>query len=365
MPEMAGFPTEARNQAGLNCMAELKTARQRRILAALVEEYIRTGEPVASASLARLGSLSLSPASVRKVLAELEELGLLCQAHTSAGRTPTEAGFRRYVDDLLEVVFLPERLQNLIDEQLAGQPSAAAVFGLCSKVLTNLTSHMGLVLAPGSEGLWLKRIHFVRMGKSEVLAVMVTENSLVHSRLLTPAEDYSQDQLNEVNNYLEEMKAPFTLDEVRRKGLSAMDREKHEFEKLYQRVLILAEEARSQEPANGGRSLFMDDEGRGLILANPDMDAAEALRALFLAFENKRRLVDLLDEITGSGRVQVVFGPSGEKADSLALVASPYFSGDLGSGALGVIGPRRLNYSEIVPVVDYAARVVSSLFNNK
>jgi heat-inducible transcriptional repressor len=345
-------------------MTELKNERQRRILATLVEEFIRTGEPVASASLARDGRLNLSPASVRKVLAELEALGLLCQAHTSAGRTPTEEGFRRYVDDLLEVVSLSDNMRILIKEQLAGRASADSIFSLCSKVLSNLTSHMGLVLVPDKERLRLKRLYFVRLGQREVLAVQVTENGLIHNRLISPPEDYNQNQLNEVNVYLEDLNPPFTLDEIRERGLSAMGREKHEFEKLFQRVMILAEEA-GAEPEGEERDIFVDNESRGRLLDHPDLAEAEAMRALFLAFENKRRLVELLDEITGGGRLRVVFGPSGEKADTLALVASPYFSGDRGAGALGVIGPRRLNYSEIVPVVDYAARVVSSLFNNK
>ncbi|MDR1872362.1 MAG: heat-inducible transcriptional repressor HrcA [Deltaproteobacteria bacterium] len=345
-------------------MTELNNDRQKMILAALVEEFIRTGEPVASATLARPGQFSLSPASVRKVLAELEALGLLRQPHTSAGRTPTEEGFRIYVDDLLDKVFLPERTRSLIQESLAGRDQAESIFSLCSKVLSNLTSQMGLIVAPGAERLWLKRLHFVRLGRKEVLAVLVTENGLIHNRLLNPAEDYTQDQLSEVNVYLEDLKPPFTLAEIRDLGLLAMGRERHEFERLFARVRALVAATSLKEEAED-RDIFLDDEGRGRLLEHPDLAAAETLRALFLAFENKRRLVELLDEITGAGRTQVVFGPSGQKADALALVASPYFSGDKRAGALGVIGPRRLNYSEIVPVVDYAARVVSDLLNGK
>jgi heat-inducible transcriptional repressor len=345
-------------------MTELSNDRQRRILAALVEEYIRTGEPVASATLAGLGSLSLSPASVRKVLAELEAKGLLRQPHSSAGRTPTEDGFRRYVDDLLDKIFLPDQTRSLIQEQLAGGGSVESIFSLCSRVLSNLTSHMGLIVAPGADHLWLKRLHFVRLGQRETLAVLVTENGLIHNRLLRPVEDYTQDQLNEVNAFLEELRPPFTLEVIRDQGVLAMGQERHEFERLFQRVRALAEEASAQEEA-GERDIFLDDEGRSRLLAHPDLAEAEAMRALFLAFENKRRLIELLDQITGAGKTQVVFGPSGQKADTLALVASPYFSGDRRAGALGVIGPRRLNYSEIVPVVDYAARVVSALFNKQ
>jgi heat-inducible transcriptional repressor len=270
-------------------------------------------------------------------------------------------GFRCYVDDLLAKIALPEKTRGLIEDSLEVR-DAESIFSLCSRVLSNLTSQMGLIMAPGADLLWLKRLYFVRLGPGEALAVLVTENGLIHNRLLCPSEEYTQDQLNEVNVYLEELKPPFTLEEIREMGLSAMGRERHEFERLFQRVLALVEAAAAKGRGEE-RAIFLDDEGRERLFEHPDLAEAEAMRALFLAFENKRRLVELLDQITGAGKVQVVFGPSGQKADGLALVASPYFRGDRGAGALGVLGPRRLNYSEIVPVVDYAARVVSGLFN--
>ncbi|MDR1607493.1 MAG: heat-inducible transcriptional repressor HrcA [Deltaproteobacteria bacterium] len=333
--------------------------RERLILATLVEEYIRVGEPVASGALARLGNVGLSPASIRKSLAELEGLGLLSQAHSSAGRTPTEMGFRSYVNDLLANMALSERAKDIIEESLAaGDPES--IFSLCSRVLSNLTSQMGLIVAPGADRLWLKRLFFVSLAPGEALAVLVTENGLIHNRILSPSEDYDQDQLNEVNNFLETLATPFTLEEIRDIGLAAMSRERREFERLYQRVLALVAEAAAKEETLE-RPIFLDGEGRERLWEHPDLAAAETMRALFLAFENKRRLVELLDDIAEAGKVQVVFGPSGQKDDGLALVASPYFRGDKGAGALGVLGPRRLNYSEVLPVVDYAARVLSGL----
>jgi heat-inducible transcriptional repressor len=143
-----------------------------------------------------------------------------------------------------------------------------------------------------------------------------------------------------------------------------MGRERSQFEEIFQRVFQLASQAQLalDEPGEKDGDFFIDDEGRGRLLEHPDFKDVEAMRAIFRAFENKRRLIELLNEVTGGGRVRVVFGPSGEGADGLALVASPYSGGLYGAGALGILGPRRLNYSEIVPVVDYAARVVSSFF---
>jgi heat-inducible transcriptional repressor len=346
-------------------MSLFQNQRQRQIFEAVVRDYIRTGEPVGSRNLADRHALSLSPASIRKVLAELETMGLLSQAHASAGRAPTEQGLKVYVDHILKVDGLAPEARALIDRSLAAREGGeASVFGLLTRLLTELTSHVGLVMAPGRDKLWLKRVYFVRLTKSQILAVLLTENGVVQNRILTPAEDYSQSDLNEVNVYLEELSPPYTLDEIRSGLLSAMGRERSRFEEIFRRVFQLASQAQTaMEEPDGDGGFFIDDEGRGRLLEHPDFNDVEAMRAIFRAFENKRRLIELLNEVTGGDRVRVVFGPSGAGADGLALVASPYSGGPHGSGALGVLGPRRLNYSEIVPVVDYAARVVGSLFS--
>ncbi|MDR0354653.1 MAG: heat-inducible transcriptional repressor HrcA [Deltaproteobacteria bacterium] len=349
-------------------MSLFQSQRQKEIFEAVVRDYIRTGEPVGSKNLASRFDLSLSPASIRKVLAELESLGLLSQAHASAGRAPTEQGFKAYVDHIVKADSLSPGAREAIDGALAAQEAGEApLFGLLTRLLTEITSQVGLVMAPSRDKLWLKRVYFVRLGHMQVLAVLITENGVIQNRLLRPTEDYSQDELNEVNVYLEDLEPPYALDEIKTRLIEAMGREKSQFEEIFQRVLNLAAEAQQamtgeNEPES---DIYVDDEGRGRLMDHPDFKDVQAMRALFRAFENKRRLIELLNEVTGGGRVRVVLGPSGQGADGLALVASPYSGGLHGSGALGVIGPRRLNYSEIVPVVDYAARVVSSLLSRQ
>jgi heat-inducible transcriptional repressor len=333
-------------------------------LKAVVLDYIRTGEPVASGALAERHQLDLSPASIRKVLQELEALGLLEQAHASAGRTPTEEGFKLYAENILEVDKLPLAVRAQIKNELQGAEfSAESFFVLCSRVLSNLTSHMGMVLAPTLAALGLKKLYFVRLGPREVLAVLITVNGVIQNRPLATPQDFTQEELNEVNVYLEERAAPFTLEEIKARLLEEMGRAQSEFERVFQRAFLLATETREAERAgeDEARDIYMDREGRFRLFEHPDFKDAEAMRTLFRTFENKRRLVDLLNEVTGGGRVRVVIGPSGEETDGLALVASPYFTGSE-AGAVGVLGPRRLNYAEIVPVVDYAARVLSGIF---
>jgi heat-inducible transcriptional repressor len=347
-------------------MVQFQNQRQKEIFEAVIRDYVRTGEPVGSKTLAERHGLGLSSASIRKVLSELETLGYLCQAHTSAGRTPTGQGLRAYVDQILNVDGLPAGTRASIDRALfSSEGDEGSIFSLLTRLLTELTNQMGLVMAPGHDRLRFRRIYFVRLAVRKVLAVLVTENGVIQNRLLAPAQDYTQDELNEVNVCLEDIAAPFTLDEIKSKLIVAMGVEKNRFEELYLRTVTLAGEAIKVAADSVGSDIFMDDEGRGRLLDHPDFQDVETMRSLFKAFENKRRLIELLNEVTDGGRVRVVFEPSGDRSDGLALVASPYDGGPNGAGALGVLGPRRLNYAEIVPVVDYAARVVSSLLAAK
>jgi heat-inducible transcriptional repressor len=323
---------------------------------------------VGSETLVKRHQLHLSSATVRKVMAELEERGLLAQPHTSAGRAPTEEGLRTYVGEILAVGRLSDEMRAMIDRQLAGgRPKAEMVLSLCSKVLSNITRHMGVVSAPAMERLPLRQLYFVRLGVKEALAVMVGENSLMRNKVLTTVEDYSQDELNQVNRYLAEDCAHLTLDEVRSRILESMGDEKKAFDALYARALELAEASVEPEPDRGDESgppIYL--EGRGNLLKYPEFAEAEALRALFTAFEDKRRILSLLNEVADAGRVRIVIGREAADAalSGLALVASPYTRGDRSVGALGIIGPQRLDYSEVVPVVDYAARLVSELLDS-
>ncbi len=342
--------------------------RLRTILELVVRDYIKTAEPVGSEALVRRHRLSLSSATVRKVLAELEDLGLLAHPHTSAGRAPTEEGLRIYVNDILAVGHLSDEMRALISRQLAGgPPRAEAVLALCSKVLSNITRHMGVAAAPAMERLSLKQLYFVRLGPREALAILMGENGIMRNQVLTTSEDYSQDALDQVNRYLDEICPGRTLDEVRLKILEGMKAEKKAFDALYARALELAQASFATEPGRAAPEQPIYLEGRGNLLEYPEFAETEAMRALFTAFEDKRRILDLLHEVADGGQVRVVIGSEAAAAalSGLALVASPCTRGDRTVGAVGIIGPQRLDYSEVVPVVGYAARVVSELLEGE
>ena len=341
--------------------------RLKQILGLVVRDYINTAEPVASESLVHRHGLNLSSATVRKVMAELEEMGLLAQPHTSAGRSPTEDGLRVYVDEILEVGRLSEDMRRLINRTLADEKGeTGAVLSLCSKLLSDITHNMGVVVAPILGQLTLKQLHFVRLGPGEVLSILVAESGLMQNRVLYVQGDLSQNDLNQVNNYLASLGGRATLREIRALILSDMSREKDEFESLYNRALELSSKALlAEKNQDEGRSIYM--EGQTNLFEYPEFTDSYTLKALFKAFEDKRRLVELLDEVAQDGKLRIVIGPEAQKAalDGLALVASPYKDGDRNLGALGIIGPQRLDYAKIVPMVNYAAKVVGKLIQAK
>ena len=342
-------------------MKKALAPRLRTIFDLVVRDYIKTAEPVASEALVKRHGLNLSSATVRKVLAQLEDLGLLAQSHASAGRTPTEEGLRTYVLEILAVGQPSAAARALIDRELAGgRPQAEAVCALCSKVLSNITRHMGVVSGPALELEPLKNLYFVRLSPGEILAVMAGGGGLVRNKVLTGQEDLSQDELDQINRYLAEEAPGLTLGEIRLKILRAMGDEKKAFDRLYERAFRLAQASGDE----ADRDLFL--EGRRNLLEYPEFSEIEAMRALFTAFEDKHRIMNLLNEVAKAGQVRIVLGREAAVAalSGLALVASPYTRGDRTLGVLGVIGPQRLDYSEVVPVVDYAARVVSGIWEN-
>jgi heat-inducible transcriptional repressor len=347
-------------------MSQFQNQRQRDIFEVVVRDYIRTGQPVGSKNLADVYSLNLSSASIRKVMGELESLGLLSQAHSSAGRSPTEEGFKVYVDHILKVDGLHPDIRGAIDRALSGPDAVSGPgFKFLARLLTEFTNQVGLVMTLRDDLLRLKKIHFFRLSRGQVLTVLVSENGVIQNKVLSPIEDYSQDELNQVNVYLDTFSPPFTLSEIKNKLLASMAEDKNRFEEIFQRILTLATQAQAAvENHETVGDFYLDAEGQGRLLENPDFKDVEAMRSLFWAFTNNKRLIELLNELTGDNRVRVVIGPSGRGADGLALVASPYHGGPGLSGVLGILGPRRLNYSEIVPMVDYAAQAVSGLFQN-
>jgi len=338
--------------------------RSREIFRQIVESYLTTGEPVGSRNLARIIPMTLSPASVRNVMSDLEQLGLIYAPHTSAGRLPTELGLRFFVDALMQVGDLTDADRRAIEAQVAAAASSKSIEEIlaeASSMLSGLTRSAGVVLS-SKTNVRLKHIEFVRLEPERALAVLVAEDGQVENRVLNIPAGLPISALIEAGNFLNAHIRGKTLAEVRTEVERALEAGRAELDQLTQKV-IAAGLASWSGGENEDRKLIV----RGHAHLLEDLHALEDLervRSLFDELETKRGVVDLLGRAERGEGVRIFIG-SENKLFSLSgssTIISPYrdTSGRI-VGVLGVIGPTRLNYARVVPMVDYTARVVGRL----
>ncbi|TMA29279.1 MAG: heat-inducible transcription repressor HrcA [Deltaproteobacteria bacterium] len=329
--------------------------RARRVLSAIVRDHIESGEPVGSHAIARRPEVDVSSATVRAVMADLEDLGYLSKPHTSAGRIPTQRGYRYYVDALLRVKQpLPEEREQI--ERQAHQ-AAAQVDGLmtaASRILHSLTRHAGVVASPRPQSERLQRIEFVPLREGRVLAVLVARSGAVRNRLLTLTQSASASELERAANYLNSLIADLTLPEAQARLRKELERDRRELDELRARALSLGAEAVHLEQP------LVHIEGQSSLLEEKGLagDVAK-IRALFKALEEKESLLRVLDRALEAEELRIFIGAeSGIVEPDLAIVAAPYrLKGEV-VGALGVIGPTRMDYSRVIPLVELTARTI-------
>ena len=340
--------------------------RSREIFRSIVESYLTTGEPVGSRNLSRILPISLSPASVRNVMSDLEQLGLIFAPHTSAGRLPTELGLRFFVDALMQVGDLSEKDRHSIEAQVAGTgsgKSVEAVLTEASQMLSGLTRSAGVVLT-AKHNVRLKHIEFVRLEPERALAVLVAEDGQVENRVLNVPSGLPTSSLVEAGNFLNARLRGKSLAELRDEIEKAVAEGQAELDQLTQKVISTGLASWS-----GGES---DDRqlivrGHANLLEDLHaLDDLERVRSLFDALETKRGVIDLLGRAERADGVRIFIG-SENKLFSLSgssTIVSP-FRDSQGRivGVIGVIGPTRLNYARVIPMVDYTARVVSRLLS--
>ncbi|MEW5727876.1 MAG: heat-inducible transcriptional repressor HrcA [Pseudomonadota bacterium] len=334
--------------------------RSREIFRHIVEAYVATGEPIGSRTISRRLPVSLSPATIRNVMADLEDLGLLYAPHTSAGRLPTQAGMRMFVNGLLEVGGLPEAERTQIDIQCRAQgKSVEQVLTEAIGTLSGLSRCAGMVVAPKMQRS-LKQMEFVWLGRGRALVVLVTEDGLVENRLLELPADVEPRALIEATNFLNSRLAGRTLEHVKDEVNSELERQRHQLDELTQRVVKagLATWAGDDHAALivRGQSHLLDD-----VTAVEDL---ERIRALFAALETSEQFLRLIDLTSEAEGVQIFIGSENELfgVTGCSMIVAPYRNArEQIVGAIGVIGPQRLNYARIIPMVDYTAKVVGRL----
>jgi heat-inducible transcriptional repressor len=330
--------------------------REREVLRAVVQEYISSGEPVGSSQLARRSDFEVSSATVRNVMSDLEELGFLEKPHTSAGRVPTDRGYRFYCDTLLKLRDPLPKERELIQQGLA--TTADGAFEEASRVLHQLTHHAGVVLTPRPSTIVLDRLEFVRLRDDRMIAILIGRNGQVQNKLVTLEFGVTAEELQRAANYLNELLARVPLEELRGKILAELEQEKAQYDATVKRALAIGVAA--TEHAADERVLI---EGTGSFLEAPEFADVERARALFRALDEKNKLLHLLDRVQRAREMQIFIGAESEfsSAGDVSVIASPYGTGDQVLGTVGVIGPTRMNYQRVIPLVNFTAQVLSRL----
>lgn len=331
--------------------------RSREVLKTLIQLHIATGEPVGSESLARSMKRSLSPATLRNTMAEMERAGLLDHPHTSAGRVPTGEGYRAYVDGMLARRPLPRRDAQAIESTLQGDGTATGLMESASHVLSLLSHNVGFVVGPELASTSFRHIDLVQLAHPRILVVMVSRTGLVTNKVIEVDEEISPDELQTCANYLNAHFAGLTLQAIRARLLQLMSEEKALYDTLLKRVVTLGEQV--FDTPRGAAEVVID--GTSNILAQPEFEDVERLRSLFRTFEQKSRLVTILTACISDEGVRIVIGREHPDPDwhDLAVVAAGS-GGEAGAQfGLGVMGSTRMEYARMISVVEHVARAFS------
>ncbi len=328
--------------------------RAQKILHAVVTEYLQGGEAVGSRTVTRRHDLGLSPATVRNVMADLEEMGLLEQRHTSAGRVPTASGLRFFIDSLLKVRGLSPREKDEIRERVIA-PSPDEVVQKASRLLSDLTHHAAVILAPDPDQQRLERIEFIPLRDGKLIAVLVTTDGRIENRLLL--EDIDSSRLDRIHNYVNQLLSGMTIEEVRDRVIREIADDKNQYDAAVATALRLghavfvSQPERSADVVVAGQANLVDD-------VQPDR-----IRDLLRTLEDKETLVRLLDRTRQAEGLQVFLGAETamQALSGSSVVAMSYGPEETPIGALAVIGPMRMNYGKVMSVVDFTADTVSQL----
>jgi heat-inducible transcriptional repressor len=342
-------------------MVDKLTERSRQILEAIIEDYIKTAEPVGSRSVTRRHGLSLSPATVRNVMSDLEELGFLASPHTSAGRVPTDKAFRFYVDSLLQIRAIDQEQRDEIRRHCRSQGrDVGEILKETSRILSSISHYIGIVVAPRFTANVFRQIEFVNLCGTRILAILVSESGVVQNRIVESNEEIPSEELVRMSNYLNNLLKGLTISEVKTRILQEMESDKVRYDELMSRALKLSEQTLDEPDAE----VFI--EGQVNILEQPEFADVDMMKEVFRAFEEKGQLITLLDRCMDADRVNIFIGAENflNRMNRLSVITAPYASGRNTLGVLGVIGPTRMGYDRVIPIVDYTARMLSELLGS-
>jgi heat-inducible transcriptional repressor len=338
---------------------EALSARHIKVLEAVVEDYIHRGEPVGSRTLSRSPRFQLSPATLRNVMADLEESGFLCQPHTSAGRIPTDLGFRFYVNNLPAFAAVSSAARRQVRDRLEGSGGRLeevlqdGVF-----TLAQLTPYVGVVSLPDFRQMVVRHIRFVKLHERRILTVIVSVSGAVQNVLFESETVLSQDQLNRFSNYLNALLGNLTLSGIKRMVLHEMASDKQGYDELFAQVLALSRSFFAKDPEQQSDVML---DGKLNLLEHPEFADVERMKEIFKAFEEKGAILKILDGALGGEQLRVIIGAESccQEMRHCSLVTAEYGREGRTLGRVGVIGPTRMDYSRIIPLVNYIADAMS------
>jgi heat-inducible transcriptional repressor len=336
--------------------------RNRKVLQAVIDSYIATGIPIGSHVLAKRYDFGVSSATLRNIMAELEEMGYLTHPHTSAGRIPTDWGYRYYIDSLISI----QNDTDDIEDHLRHAPPLHSgdlheLMAEASQLLAALSHCAGVIVAPTEPEGKYKHIEFVRLRGRQVLIIFVTNTGIVQNKLIELDESIQQHDLNTFSVYLDEELVYHTLTEIRQRLIEKMKEEKRLFMRLMEQTYRASQEVQERDV----EKVYIG--GASQMLENPEFANVEKMRSLFKALEDKYKLLRLLDRSVAAEGIKVFIGSENPyfEMQGCSLVVSSYKAGESIIGTLGVIGPTRMQYKQVIQVVDYTAKLVSRLLGER
>ncbi|WP_456374029.1 heat-inducible transcriptional repressor HrcA [Thiolapillus sp.] len=332
--------------------------RAQHFLKVLIERYIREGQPVGSRTLAKDANMELSPATIRNVMADLEEQGLIVSPHTSAGRIPTVHGYRLFVDSLISLQPMEDQLVERLNKELAEEEAPQNLVEHASRFLSGLTHMAGVVMMPRHDQIVIRELQFVHLSASRVLAILVTSQGEVLNRIVETSRLFTRAELEQASNFINSHYRGMELEAIKNRILEEMQAHKKDMDRLMREALSIAgqaleEEGEEQDYVVSGQTNLMDFD---------ELAQLDRIKVLFEAFSEKQEILHLLDRCGQAEGVQIFIGEESGYGplDKCSVVTAPYEVEDRVVGVLGVIGPTRMAYDRVIPIVDITAKMLGA-----
>jgi heat-inducible transcriptional repressor len=332
--------------------------RAREVLREIIMQHVSTGEAISSRTLAKCGRFQLSPASLRNVMADLEDLGYLRHPHTSAVRVPTDLGYRFFIDHLMRSRTLTQRERETIDDQVSHANDIDEVLHLASRVLSKLSDQVGVIFMPTLLQFTVRSMDFVAVADNKIMCILVGQNGVVVNKIIETRQPFTRDELQKISRFITVEYCGLTLDTIRRRLVRITEEERARHDGMLQKTIALGIEA-VNDVAPLEHELYV--EGTASILTKPEFADAVSMRKTFLALQEKEKLVEILNSCLSEEGLQILIGSESNftQVYNFSLVARRYGTQAAPLGMVGIIGPMRMEYARMAPLVDYLGMALS------